>query len=74
MWWKLIGLILGTAVLISLVIPIRTHAVVFDPENPPPPQPFFPPLSSLYFPPSTIALIGIILVIAVLIGVRIVRG
>lgn len=74
MWWKLVGLTLGTVLLILLVIPIRTHAVRFDPENPPPPMPFFPPVSSLYFTPGTIALIATILVVAVFIGVRIVRG
>ena len=75
MWWRLAGLALGTAVLIFMVIPIRTHAVRVDLANPPPPPPLFSAFSfsNVYFPPSTIVLIGIILAGAVLIGARIVR-
>ena len=74
MWWKLAGLTLGTVLLILSVIPIRTHAVRIDLANPPSPGPLFPPVSSMYLTPGTVVLIGIILVVAVIIGVRIARG
>ena len=75
MWWKLAGLTVGTLVLISMVIPIRTHAVRVDLANPPPPEPLFSAFSfsNMVFPPSTIVLIGIILAGAALSGVRIAR-
>ena len=34
MWWKLSGLIVVTAVVITTLLPIRTHAVSFDPDKP----------------------------------------
>ena len=74
MWWKLVGVALCTALLVFAVIPIRTRAVVFDPANPPPPPPLFAPISSMYLTPFTVVQIGIILVVAAIIAVRIVRG
>ena len=71
MWWKLAGLVFCTVLAIYSVIPIRTHAVVIDPTNPPPPLPWFPPL---YFTPTTFVVIGVILIVAAIVGVRIVRG
>ena len=75
MWWKLGILLIITAGLIFSVIPIRTHAVLIDPTNPPPPTRWSLSfiISHMYVTPSTVALIGAILVLAGFIAFRIVR-
>ena len=76
MWWKLTALACGTILLCLAVIPIRTHAVMFDPlrETPPPKPSPWAMLSNLHFTPGTLALIGAILLGAGFIAVRIIRG
>lgn len=76
MWWKLGGLAVLTSVMILCVIPIRSHAVLIDPTNPPPPYKWTlsTAIHNMYFTPGTLALIALILLMAVFLGVRIVRG
>lgn len=76
MWWKLSILCIVTGGLILSIIPIRTHAVVVAADNPPPQTDWSLStlVSNMYFTPGSLALIGLILVIAGYIGFRIVRG
>ena len=75
MWWKLLGLLLLTATLVFVVIPIRTHAVVYDPVNDPPPE---PPslgdfLGALYLTPGTVLVILLIVGVASFVAFKVVR-
>jgi F0F1-type ATP synthase membrane subunit a len=74
MWWKLSLLVIVTAVLISAVIPIRTHAVRIDPSNPPPRPSLWQMVGSMHLTPTSALLITFSLAIAILIGVKIVRA
>ena len=74
MWWKLAALTIVTLVAVLSVIPIRTHAVAFDPANPPARISFGAMLANMYLTPGTAALIAAICIVAVLIGLRVVRG
>ena len=76
MWWKLGILSIVTAALIFCIIPIRTHAVLIDPANPPPPTKWTLSfiISNMYLTVGTVGLIGILLVVASYIGFRIVRS
>jgi len=74
MWWKLSLLVIVTAVLISAVIPLRTHAVRIDPSNPPSRPSFWDVIGSMHPTPVSGMLIAAIVAIAVLIGVKIVRA
>lgn len=75
MWWKLLGLLVLTATLVLVVIPIRTHAVVYDPmKEPPPPPSFGKLLSAMYFTPGTVLLILFIFAGASFVALKVVRG
>lgn len=76
MWWKLGILALATAGLIFSLIPIRTHAVMIDPANPPPPTRWTLSfaISNMYATPGTLGVIGVVLAVATYIGFRIVRS
>jgi hypothetical protein len=76
MWWKLGILTIITVALIFCVIPIRTHAVLIDPANPPPPTRWTLSfiMSNMYVTPGTLGLIGILLAMAIYVGFRIVRS
>ena len=74
MWWKLVGVVVLTAALIFAVIPIRTHAVLYDPSKPPQRPSISDILSNMYLTPMAGLLIGLILVIAALVTVKVVRG
>jgi hypothetical protein len=76
MWWKLGILSAITAVLIFCVIPIRTHAVMIDPANPPlPAKPSLSAIiSNMYLTPGTVGLIIILLASACFVGFRIIRS
>ncbi len=76
MWWKLLGLLVLTAVLVFAVIPIRTRAVIYDPVNEPPPErpSFGDLLSNMYLTPSTLLLIVFILAVASFVAFKVVRG
>jgi hypothetical protein len=76
MWWKLAVLALVTSALAVAVIPMRTHAVKYDPYNEPPPETwsFSGIFDSIYFTPTTVALIVGILAVAAAVAFYIVRG
>jgi hypothetical protein len=67
---------LVTAVLVVLVIPIRTHALQYDPMKDPPPQ--RPSLSSMfenmYMTPASAVLILVILSLAGFVALKVFRG
>lgn len=75
MWWKLALLVIVTAGLIFCIIPIRTHAVLIDPVNPPPATRWtlWSMVSNMYLSSGTIALIGVTIAVAGYIAFRIVR-
>jgi hypothetical protein len=76
MWWKFTLLVLVTVVMVFSVIPIRTHAVRYEPYNDPPPQAwsFMGLLKSMYLTPTSIALIAGILLMAFAVAIWIVRS
>ena len=74
MWWKLGGLVVLTAVLCLSVLPIRTHAVTYDPSKPPKPWTFTHMLGSMYLTPTAGLLIAIIVAVAAFIAFKVVRG
>lgn len=76
MWWKIVGLVVLTAVLIYAVIPIRTRAVIYDPVNEPPPAPvsFGDTLGAMYLTPGTAVLILLILAVAGFVAFKVLRG
>lgn len=76
MWWKLSGLVILTVVFVFGVIPIKTHAALYDPlKDVPPPRPtFWNMLSNMYLTPGTVVLVLCILVIASFAGLKVIRG
>ncbi len=74
MWWKLGILTVVTAGLIICVIPVRTHAALYGPANPPSPPSLWTMVSNMYLTPGTAASIIVIIVVAVAIGVWITRS
>jgi hypothetical protein len=76
MWWKLAGLLIVTALLVVSVIPIRTHAVAYDPmHDPPPSRPsLLDILGSMYLTPGRAVLILVILGIASFVAMKVIRG
>jgi len=73
-WWKLGGLVVLTAVLCLLVLPIRTHAVISDPSNPPKPWTFTDMLASMYLTPTAGLLIAVIVAVAAFVAFKVIRG
>lgn len=74
MWWKIGILVVLTVGLIFCVIPIRTHAVLYDPANPPPPATLWTTVSSTYLTSGTVAVIVVILAVAAAVGFWIMRS
>jgi type II secretory pathway component PulF len=74
MWWKLCGLFVLTAALCLAVIPIRTHAVMYDPSNAPAPWTFKAMLANMYLTPTAGLLIATILAVAAFVALRVLRG
>ena len=76
MWWKLGALLILTAMLVLSVIPIQTHAVLYDPaQEPPPPRlTFWNLLGNMYLTPSTAVLILIILGLGAFVALKVIRG
>lgn len=76
MWWKLTCLVVITAVLTFMVIPIHTHATGYDPASQPAPRSPSPIdlISNMYPTPGTALLVLSILGIAGLIGFKVIRG
>jgi len=56
MWWKLGILFLITAAMIFCIIPVRTHAVLFDPAKPPEPAKWTLSgmIANMYLTPGTV--------------------
>jgi uncharacterized membrane protein len=75
MWWKLVGLVVLTAGLVFAVIPIRTHAVVYDPTNKPPSDRVFigDILGNMYLTPGAALLILFILAVASFLAFKVAR-
>ena len=76
MWWKLIGLFVLTAALVVALIPIRTHAIAYDPMSEPPPErgSLADVFSNMYLTPGTVLLILCIVAVAGFVASKIVRG
>jgi hypothetical protein len=76
MWWKLGVLALSAALLILVVIPIRTHAVLYDPTTGLPPQraSVRSMLANMYLTPGTVAVIVVIVGIAGFVALKVIRG
>jgi hypothetical protein len=74
MWWKLGGLFLLTATLCVSVIPIRTHAVMYDPSNPPAPWTLRSMLANMYLTPTAGLLIAAIVGVAAFVASRCFAG
>jgi hypothetical protein len=76
MWWKLVGLLISTALLVLAVIPIRSHAVLYDPARDPPPRPpsFATTLGNMYLTPGAGVLVVLILICAGFAALKVGRG
>ena len=74
MWWKLAILLIIIVGLIFSIVPIRTHASLFDPSNPPARATLSSIISNMYLTTGTVALISVVLVVAGYIAFRIVRS
>lgn len=73
-WWKFGGMIALTAMIVVAVIPIRTHAVLYDPAaGPPARQPWWTILENMYLTPVTLLLIVAIIGIAIFAAIKILR-
>lgn len=74
MWWKLAGLVVLTGALCLLVLPIRTHAVMYDPSNPPKASTLREFVASMYLTPTAWLLIVVILAGAAFVVFKVIRG
>jgi vacuolar-type H+-ATPase subunit I/STV1 len=75
-WWKLGGLLVLSAALIFVIIPIRSEVVIYDPAKEPPPTPpsLWNMIGNMYLTPGTMMLIATILSIAAFAAFKVVRG
>lgn len=76
MWWKLAGLLVVTTLLIVGAVPIRTHAVGYDPlkvQAPPPPS-ILDVFGNMYLTPTSAVLTLAILGAASFVAVKVIRG
>jgi type II secretory pathway component PulF len=74
MWWKLGGLFVLAAALCVSVIPFRTHAVMYDPSNPPAPWTLRAMLANMYLTPTAGLLIAAIVAVASFVAWKVLRG
>lgn len=74
MWWKLGGLFILTAALCLAVIPIRTHAVTYDPSSSPAPWTFKAVLANMYLTPTASLLLATIVAVAAFVAFKVLRG
>ena len=76
MWWKLSILSLLTAALILCIIPVRTHAVLFDPAKPPEPTKWALSrmIANMYLTPGTVGMMCMLIALAAYVAFRIVRS
>jgi len=73
MWWKLGILSLITTAVVFIIIPIRTHAVLFDPAKPPK-WTLSGMIANMYLTPGTAAIISMVLALAGYVAFKIVRS
>ena len=73
MWWKLGILSLITTAVVFIIIPIRTHAVLFDPAKPPKWM-LSGMIANMYLTPATVAMMCVLLALAAYVAFRIVRS
>jgi hypothetical protein len=75
MWWKLTVLFVLTAALVFAVVPIRTHAVAYDPLVEPPPEfgSIADILANMYLTPGAVLLILCIVAGASFVAFKVVR-
>lgn len=74
MWLKLGGLVVLTAALCLLVLPIRTHAVMYDPSKPPRLWRLKGMVANMYLTPTAGLLIAAILAGATFVAFKVIRG
>jgi hypothetical protein len=74
MWWKLGGLFALTVALCLSVVPIRTHAVMYGPSNPPAPWTLRALLANMYLTPTAGLLIAAIVAVAAFVAFKVLRG
>ena len=76
MWWKLAGLLVVTAILIKLVIPLRTRALAYDPLTHQTSRalPKFWSFDHAYLTPVSLVIILIVLAAAAFVATKVVRG
>jgi hypothetical protein len=76
MWWKLGLLFAVTGLLVLSVIPLRTHAVSYDPvKGPAPSSPtLMDMLGSMHLTTTSVALIAVILVASGFVAFKVIRG
>ena len=76
MGWKLGGLLVATVIIALSIVPIRTHAVGYDPsrDSPPPRPSIRRHLANMYLTPRTITTILAVAALAGFIAFKIVRG
>ena len=76
MWWKLAGLVVVTAVCALAVIPIRTHAVAYDPTKEPSlaRTSVIDILGSMYLTPRSAVMVLLILALAAFVAMKVLRG
>jgi len=73
MWWKLGILSLITTAVVFIIIPIRTHAVLFDPAKPPK-WTLSGMIANMYLTPGRAAIISMVLALAGYVAFKIVRS
>jgi hypothetical protein len=74
MWLKLGGLVVLIAALCLLVLPIRTHAVMYDPSKPPRLWTLKGMVANMYLTPTAGLLIAAILAGATFVAFKVIRG
>lgn len=74
MWWKLGGLFLLTAAICLAMIPIRTHAVMYDPSSAPASWTLRAMLANMYLTPTAGLLIVAIVAAAAFVALKVLRG
>ena len=76
MWWKLVGLLFVTVILIVVVLPIRTHAVSYDVfnEQAPPRPSLLDAFGNMYLTPGSGIIILAIITAAGFVAMKVIRG
>ncbi len=74
MWWKLSALLLVTLVIAFAVIPMRTHAVAYDPDANQSGWSLSSMVGAMFLTPGTVAVLAIILAGSGFVAFQIIRG